>query len=144
MNVALERELSAQVSFVFALLPHAPRLEDLSSATPPLLRWAALVAHAEPSNLSKVPKEVRVAGIACLLDMLSSTADAVRAEREEAEYLAASDVQALADAQAESEAKGKAEGMAGALRLMGVVTVEAYRVRFGANPPPQLAPFLAP
>lgn len=148
VNTALERELSAHASFVFALLPHAPRLEDLSTATPPLLRWAALVAHVEPSNLSAVPKEVRVEGVARLLDVLSSTAVATRTEREEAEYLAASDAQALADALAEGEAKGEAEGeakgMAGALRLMGVATVNEYRTRFGTDPPPQLASFLAP
>jgi hypothetical protein len=112
VNAALERELSMHASFVFALLPHAPRLEDLSTETPPLLRWAALVAHADPSNLSTVPKEIRVAGVAHLLDVLSSTAAEVRAERDEAEYLAASDAQALADAQAEFEAKGEAKGKA--------------------------------
>jgi DNA polymerase III delta subunit len=98
VNAALERDLAAHASFVFALLPHAPRLEELTVATPPLLRWAALVAHAGPDNLGKVPREVRVGGVARLLELLDSSALAVRAERSFADYKAAADAQALEDA----------------------------------------------
>ena len=147
VNPALERMLAQQASFVFALLPHAPRLNELTPATPPLLRWAALVAHVAPDNIDDVPKDLRIGGVARLLEMLDATASTARAEREEADRRAADDAQALEDARAEAEAKGKAEGkaegMATALRLVGVENVASYRAHFGADPPAQLAPFLS-
>ena len=71
-NEALDRELAAHLSVVFALLPHAPRLEELMVRTPLLLRWASLFAHAEPDNINYVPLAVRSPGIASLLDQLAS------------------------------------------------------------------------
>jgi hypothetical protein len=154
-NEALDCELAARMSFVFALLPHAPALADLTKHTPPLLRWASLVAHASPENLSAVPNAVRSRGVECLLEQLESTAAEVERERASAEADDAFFARTRADAKAEGEAKGKAEGKAKgkaegeaegkaeALRLMGVVTIEAYRERFGVAPPPLLAPFLA-
>ena len=43
-----------------------------------------------------------------------------------------------------NQGDAKAEGTAEVLRLLGITTVEAYRARFCSDPPPLLAPFLAP
>ena len=69
-NVALNAELAGRLSFVFVLLPHAPLLEELTVSTPPLLRWASLIAYANPRNLDAIPKPVRSAGIERLMAIL--------------------------------------------------------------------------
>ena len=143
INEALERELAAHSSFIFALLPHAPRLEELNALTPPLLRWASLVAHAAPENLHAVPKDLRTGGVARLLELLDASAAATRAERGAEEYEAAtveillSDVraEAAAEGRTEGKAEGRAEGKAELLRSVGVNSVATYRARFGVDPP---------
>jgi hypothetical protein len=150
INEALERELAAHSSFIFALLPHAPRLEELNALTPPLLRWASLVAHAAPENLHAVPKDLRTGGVARLLELLDASAAATRAERGAEEYEAAtveillSDVRAEgeADGRAEGKAEGRAEGKAELLRSVGINSVATYRARFGVDPPSDVAHLL--
>lgn len=84
-NETLARDMQARMSFTFALLPHAPRLEQLTAETPPLLRWASLVAHANPLNANTVPKAARTEGIDTLLELLKSTSSLVAEERRKAE-----------------------------------------------------------
>jgi hypothetical protein len=136
---------------VFALLPHAPRLVDLTPATPPLLRWAALVAHASPGNLAEVPKDVRTDGVARLLDLLDASAHDTRQERFEAEYKAAADAQYLEDARVEAaiegrvegrlegRVEGRMEGQAELLHTLGIDSTAGFRARFGYDAPPDVA-----
>ena len=111
-NPALAKEMAERLSFLFALLPHAPRLEDLAPSTPPLLRWASLVAHVGPLNVHRVPMEVRTKGVHLLLEMLHSTPDETEMERIKEEAETGQLQRALESALAEGEAKGKAKGMA--------------------------------
>jgi len=144
INTALAAEMAARMSFVFVLLPHAPRLGDLTARTPRILQWASLIAHLRADNVDAVPAEVRRAGVDLLLGKLRDSVDETELEAlRTARDLDVQD-QAVVCALAEGKAEGKAEGMAEALRLLGIETVEAYRARFGADPPPLLAPFLAP
>ncbi len=70
------------MTFVSAMLPHAPRLEDLTASTPALLRWASLVAHVATSNIDLEPSNVRsIESIKSLLDILHDTRDVVEQER---------------------------------------------------------------
>jgi hypothetical protein len=133
-NQALDRELAARLSFVFALLPHAPRLEELTARTPLLLRWASLVAHAEPENLNHVPKSVRSPGVERLLDQLASSAGEVARERAQAEEADDLFLQGRVEGRAEGEAKGRAEGEAKLLLELGITSAAAYRARFDREP----------
>jgi len=137
-NEALDRELAAHSSFVFALLPHAPRLEELTARTPLLLRWASLVAHAEPENLNNVPKSVRSPGVERLLDQLASSAGEVARERAQAEEADDLFLQGIvvgrAEGEAKGEAKGRAEGEAKLLLELGITSAAAYRARFDREP----------
>lgn len=138
VNPALERMLAEQASFVFALLPHAPRLEELTPATPPLLRWAAVIAHVVPENIGAVPKDVRVGGVARLLEMLDATASMAQAERDDADFLAAR----VADWALSVRAEAEAEGIAEVLRLVGILSAADYKAKLGSAPPAEFAPFL--
>jgi hypothetical protein len=110
-NTALSEELEARMTFVFAMLPHAPRLEDLAASTPPLLRWASLVAHVEPNNIDVVPKDVRsIEGVKKLLDILRDTKDKTEQERLDAEKEARQIDRAVESALEEGKAEGRAEG----------------------------------
>ena len=154
-NGALDDELSARISFVFALLPHAPRLQDLTAATPPLLRWASLVAHVAPDNIDAVPKAVRSKGVETLMLMLRETVDATEAERRDAEASEGEFERAVDSALAEGEAKGKAEGIAesmGALGILsiadfrakgalGILSIADFRAKFGTDPSGAIAAF---
>ena len=148
VNAALAAEMAARLSFVFVLLPHAPRLSELTERLPKILQWASLIAHLRADNVDAVPVEVRRAGVDLLLGRLRETVDETELEalRTARELAAQEDavVCALAEGKAEVKAEGKAEGKAELLHLLGLETVEAYRTRFGADPPPQLVPFLAP
>ena len=120
INKALAREMQARMSFTFALLPHAPRLEELTAETPPLLRWASLIAHANPLNADAVPKAARTEGIEKLLALLKSTSSQVEEERiqtkaDDDQIFRAAEcamVEGMAKGKAEGMAEGKAEGMA--------------------------------
>ena len=112
VNAALARVMAAHSSFVFALLPHAPRLEELCARTPPLLRWASLVAHAAPGNLDTVPREVRTGGVARLLELLDASEAEARAERGDEEREAATIETLISDMRAEAKVEGRAEGKA--------------------------------
>ena len=148
VNAALARVMAAHSSFVFALLPHAPRLEELCARTPPLLRWASLVAHATPGNLDAVPKDVRTGGVARLLELLDASEAEARAERGAEEREAATIETLISDVRAEAEvegrAEGRAEGKAELLRSIGVTSEATYRARFGDDPPPDVAHLLEP
>ena len=157
-NVALQNEMAGRLSFLFALLPHAPRLEDLTVDTPPLLRWASLVAHVGPQNVAQVPEAVRTKGVALLLEILHDTRDETEMERIKEEEEAGQMQRALESALAEGEAKGlakgmaegKAEGMAegkakgmaegtlSTLRLLGIQSAADYRSKFKSEPPPEV------
>ena len=67
---------------MFALLPHAPRLEDLTERTNPLLRWTALIAHVEPEEIDSVPKGVRdIHAVKLMLDILHGSIEEIKLER---------------------------------------------------------------
>jgi hypothetical protein len=100
------------MSIVFALLPHAPRLEDLTAATPLLLRWASLVAHVAPDNVDAVPKAVRSEGVERLMSLLRETVAATEAEREKTEREEAEFERGVESALIEGETKGIAKGIA--------------------------------
>ena len=138
-NAALADELAARVSFTFALLPHAPRLADLSVETPRILQWASVIAHLRADNVDAVPRAVRRPGIDRLLGVLSESAAETELERLRTVRDGAVQEAAVACARAEAKAEGVAEGVADALRLLNVTTVAAYRARFGADPPTELA-----
>ena len=142
-NEHLAAEMRSRMSFVFALLPHAPLLADLNERSPPLLRWAALVAHVHPANIDHVPKDVRsIAAIKTLLEWLDGTRDETEMERLQAEEeLAANARESEAmyyDGKAAGKAEGKAEGKADLLSSLGVRTVAEYRAMFKADPPADL------
>ena len=117
---ALSADFGARLSFVFALLPHAPPLAELTAATPPLLQWASLIAHVAPSNIDDVPKDVRVGGVHRLLDALSDSAgetlQEMRRQEDEARINKVIEEESRAEGMAEGMdkgmAKGRAEGMA--------------------------------
>jgi hypothetical protein len=134
-NEALDGDLAARLSFVFALLPHVPRLDELTTRTPPLLRWASLVAYAGPDNVGTVPKVVRSPGVTLLLDQLAGSVAEVEQERAKAEEEDAY----LARLSAESKELGKAEGKAELLRDLGITSAALYLARFGKDPPPGIA-----
>ena len=114
----LARDMRARLSFLFALLPHAPMLCEVNASTPPILKWAALIAHLHVDNLAAVPREpgIFTPGVARLVDVLASSADHTRAEvraADEEASIAFQHAESMADeAWAEGEAKGKAEGIA--------------------------------
>ena len=137
-NVALQNEMAGRLSFLFALLPHAPRLEDLTVDTPPLLRWASLVAHVGPLNVAQVPKAVRTTGVSILLDMLHDTRNETEMERIKEETEAGQMQRALESAIAEGMAKGKAEGTLSTLRLLGIQSAADYRSKMKSEPPPEV------
>jgi hypothetical protein len=142
VNVALQSEMAERMSFLFALLPHAPRMEELTLATPPLLRWASLVAHVGPLNVAKVPQEVRTEGVSLLLDMLHDSLDETEMERIKGEAEAGQMQRALESAFAEGKAEGlaeaKAEGILAALRLVDIQSAADYRNKMKSDPPPEV------
>jgi hypothetical protein len=163
VNMALAAEMAERLSFVFALLPHAPLLDELTARTPRMLQWASLVAHLRADNVDTVPVEVRRAGVDLLLGRLHESVhetehEEVRAaddlavleqavectfaegkaiDRAEAKARAKAEAEGLAEGAAEGLAMGvavgKAEGRAETLRLLGITTVEAFRARFGVD-----------
>ena len=154
-SAALNSELAARLSFVFALLPHAPRLEDLNDRTPPLLRWASLVAHAEPNNVGAVPHAIRSAGVERLLQSLATSAELVEDERREAleadrhfikgeaEGEARGEARGKAIGEARGEARGKAIGEATTLRKVGITSAAEHLAKFGTHLSPEVAEELA-
>jgi len=75
-----------RMSFIFALLPHAPLLKDITSSTHPLIRWASLVAHLQPANIDTVPKDVRdIKGVQVLLEILDGSKEETDSEQALAE-----------------------------------------------------------
>jgi hypothetical protein len=145
VNTALAAEMAARMSFVFVLLPHAPRLSELTPSTPRIMQWASLIAHLRADNVDAVPRHVRHRkGVELLLGTLCESVDETELEAQRTRNDLALQERAVMCALAEGKAEGKAEGMAEVLHLQGVKTVKAYRARFGTDPPPQLAPFLVP
>ena len=158
-QAALSADFGARLSFVFALLPHAPPLKELTPATPPLLRWASLIAHVAPSNIFDVPKDVRCGGgVDQLLGLLDASADETRSEMlaeadlerttmykledaiEEAwaEGFALGKAEYIAKLKAERKAEGFAEGTLDTLRLLGVQSAADYRSKMKSEPPPEV------
>ena len=142
-NEALTADIAARLSLTFALLPHAPRLVDLNNATPPLIRWASLIAHVRPGNVGEVPAGVRaVPGVRRLLDVLSETTDLVAHE----ENAARSEQEALYTERLavfdEGRTEGHMEGAAAVLAEMGIVTAADYEAKLGVPPPPAVAAHL--
>jgi len=141
-QAALSADFSARLSFVFALLPHAPPLKELTSTTPPLLRWASLIAHLAPSTISDVPKDVRCGGVEQLLGVLDASMDKTRLEMEEAADLMRTNDYRVEDAKEEGIAEGislgKAEGTLATLRLMGIQNVADFRSKMKSEPPPEV------
>lgn len=157
VNTALAAEMAERLSFIFALLPHAPRLDELTARTPRMLQWASLVAHVRADNVDAVPVEVRRAGVDLLLGRLHESVHETEREefraaddlavleqavecafaegkaigRAEAKARAKAEAEGLAEGAAEGMAMGmavgKAEGVAETLRLLGITTVEAFR-----------------
>jgi hypothetical protein len=135
-NNMLSKEMRNRMSFVFALLPHAPRLEDLTANTHPLLRWAALIAHVDPEDIDAVPKEVRdIQAVKLMLDILEGTVSQTKHERELAELEFARDL----EEEQEIFEDGKAEGIQRALFQIGVTNAAEYRLKFGSDPPVDVA-----
>ena len=145
-QAALSADFGARLSFVFALLPHAPPLKELTPATPPLLRWASLIAHVAPSNISDVPRDVRCGGVDQLLGLLSASADETRSEmlaeadlaRSIAETVQDAEEVATAKGKAQGKAEGKAEGTLATLRLLGIQSAADYRSKMKSEPPPEV------
>ena len=143
-NEMLTKEMHDRMSFVFALLPHAPRLEDLTERTNPLLRWAALIAHVEPEEIDSVPKGVRdIHAVKMMLDILHGSVEETRLERERAQEEAARDSeeedQIFQDGERQGKAEGEIDGMLRVLFQLGVKSAEGYRLRFGHEPPAHIA-----
>ena len=161
-NAALDDELASRMSFTFALLPHAPRLEDLTASTPPLLRWASLVAHVAPYNLNSVPKAVRSEGVNALIQLLSDTESDTEAERlkalEEERQTESAVESALVEGREEGrglgreegrelgreegETKGREQGREETLRSLGIESIADFKAKFGGDPPASLSAFL--
>jgi len=145
-HAALSADFGARLSFVFALLPHAPPLKELTPATPPLLRWASLIAHVAPSNISDVPEDVRCGGVGQLLDLLDASADETRSEMLEAADIARTTAYLLEDTKEVALAEGIAVGtlagnLAGTLatlRLLGIQSADDYRSTTKSEPPPEV------
>ena len=133
-QAALSADFGARLSFVFALLPHAPLLKDLTPATPPLLQWASLIAHVAPSNISDVPKDVRCGGVDKLLDLLDASADRTSLEMLAADDDARTNEYKLEDA----KEVAKAEGIVMSMRLMGIQSAADYRSKMKSEPPPEV------
>lgn len=147
-NVALNEELLTMLSFTFAMLPHAPRLEDLTASTPSLIRWASLVAHVSPDNIDAVPKDVqRIEGVKKMLEILHDTKKKVKKEREQSERdesemkvaLDASFDEGAEEGMLKGRVKGRVEGMLELLRLNGVTSTSEYIAKFGKAPAAEIA-----
>ena len=157
----------ARLSVMFIMLPHVPHLRELTALTPPLMRWASLVAHVEPGNIDAVPPDVRgIPAVDALLGELRATADETEIERlreedevtraklamedavdeAKAEGKAEGKVEGKAEGKAEGiaegKAEGKSEGMAAMLRLQGILSQADYCAKFGSAPPPTVLPYL--
>jgi hypothetical protein len=141
-NAALDKDMAERMSLTFALLPHVPLLKDLTASTPPLLRWASLVAHVRPENLNEVPNDVScIVGVKVMLEALENSRDMVEVERARAEAEAERWQQSNASLVDEGEAKGMVKGMEKTLRLLEIDSEAAYSAKFGAQCPPELLPF---
>ena len=132
----LEQEMRARLSFLFALLPHAPLLEEVTAATPPILKWAALIAYLRAENIDAVPRAPKVftPGVSRLVEVLKESAVATRSEVRAAEELASINAQVNEsendDARAEGRAEGKAEGKAEVRGLRHIPCTAASRPPF--------------
>ena len=138
-NAPLSAEMRSRMSFVFALLPHAPLLQNLRADTPPLLRWAALVAHVNPDEISAVPKCVReIPAVKKMLDVLHDSSSQIKIEQERIEDDKARFLEQegdmFDDGVREGRAEGKAEGKAEVLASMGITSVSEYRSKIGKEP----------
>ena len=153
-NAALDKDLAERMSLTFALLPHVPLLKDLTASTPPLLRWASLVAHVRPENLNEVPNEVSsIVGVKVMMEALETSRDTVEVERARAEAEAElwqqstaslveeGKVKGMEEGKAKGMEEGKAKGMEEILHLLGIDSEAAYTAKFGAVCPPELLPF---
>ena len=147
-NAALDADLASRLTLTFLLLPHVPRLRELTTATPPLLCWASLVAYAEPRSVSEVRAEVRCGseGVAALLAVLEGSAAEIEAERYEAEQEAQRAAMATEDllvetrsaGRTEGRAEGRADGVRDFLRSLGIASAADYRARCGNDAPPDV------
>ena len=145
-NAALDGDLASRMSFVFALLPHAPPLEDLTCFTAPILRWASLVAHLKPDNIDNVPRDVRSEGVEKLLLMLSGSKSQTEKEAFETAQEMDRSERAMEDVKAEGKAEGMAEGAVEGkleiLRALGITSAASYRKLTGADPPADVSSLL--
>jgi len=139
-NEMLTEEMHNRLSFVFALLPHAPRLEDLTADTHPLLRWAALIAHVEPEEIDSVPKGVRdIHAVKLMLDILHGSIEETKLERGRAQEEAARDQEEEYQIFQDGFMQGKAEGLMRILFQLKVKSAADYRREFGVDPPDYVA-----
>ncbi len=111
-NPHLALDMRARLSFLFALLPHAPLLHEVTSSTPPILKWAGLIAHLRAENTDALPREqgIFTPGVSRLVEVLKQTVETTRNEiraEMEAASLNAQYIQSELDA---AEAKGEAKG----------------------------------
>jgi hypothetical protein len=58
-NKGLDAFMNNRLSFFFMLLPHMPPLEQLTAATPSIVKWGSLVAHLTPYNAGAIPIEIK-------------------------------------------------------------------------------------
>lgn len=71
-HASLGAALAARLSLSFVMLPHVPRLAELSTETPPLLKWSSFVAHLQPHTIDQVPGELKnEPGIQQLLEIMA-------------------------------------------------------------------------
>ena len=139
-NEMLTKEMHNRLSFVFALLPHAPRLEDLTERTNPLLRWAALIAHVEPEEIDSVPKGVRdIHAVKLMLDILHGSIEETKLERNRAQEEAARDSEEEDQIFQDGQRQGETEGMLRILFQLKVKSAADYRREFGVDPPDYVA-----
>ncbi len=110
----LAQDMCARLSFLFALLPHVPTLREVNASTPPILKWAALIAHLHVDNISAVPKtpQVYTPGVARLVEVLAESAEDTRAEVRAAQVEASIAAQYTESKVDDAKAEGLAEGKA--------------------------------
>ena len=143
LNVHLEAEMKARMSFVFALLPHAPLLQDVTSSTHPLLRWASLVAHLQPANIDTVPKDVRdIKGVQVLLEILDGSKEETELEQALAEQARDAHEREVLESKAEGLAEGEAKAWQKMISSLNIRTVGEFRDKFGREPPPEVLSIL--
>ncbi len=125
----LEKELSAYGSLTFIMMPHLPRLSELSATTPTLILYAALISELSKDNLDNVPKELRSnKEVQHFMHAVADTKIIPMLEKQQQK------VEALAAVEAEREIRRREAELEALLRAKGVTDPDILSALRGETP----------